>query len=225
MVWRVCVNCVAALSVSQAVRKVADVLLFGNECVVCEIPANGVCGSCVGKLDAPEVPPLLAVSSSTVLCAYAGVGAEMVSAIKFHNRRQALTPICDALAPSLPQDLDAIVAVPAHAGRRRERGYDVPELMARRLSKRLDVPVIEPLSRIDGGAQHDRTREERGEVEFRSTQNVPERVLLVDDVVTTGATAVACAVSLGLVGARFIHFVALAATPPPVGAFGPASTV
>ena len=191
--------------------------LFQSTCVVCESSANGVCERCVDSLEPAEVPQLLAVRSATVLCSYEGVGAELVTAIKYQNKRQALTPLCDALAASLPTDFDAIVAVPANPARRRERGFDVPELIAKRLSKRMGIPVMTPLHRADDGSQQGRGKAERQGVEFRAAERVPERVLLVDDVITTGATAVACAITLGLAGARSISFVALAATPTPRG--------
>ena len=188
--------------------------LFSSSCASCGAPANGVCNECVSGLEPAVVPPLLAISSSTVLCSYVGVGAELVHAVKFRNHRQVLGPLTDALATSIGSaGFDTIVSVPAHPGRRRQRGFDIPELMAKRLSKRLGVPVSRPLTRVDAGAQHERGRIERQSIEFRATQRVPERILLVDDVVTTGATAVACAITLGLAGARDISFVALAATP------------
>ena len=213
---RVCVNGVAAQRLSQRLRSVAVVLLFGSECVVCGVAANGICGTCVDRLEPPVVPPLLAIDDAVVLCSYSGIGAELVTAVKYHNKRLALSPLCDALAGGLSSEFDAIVAVPADPSRRRERGFHVPELIAKRLSRRIEVPVVEPLTRADSGSQQGRSREERAAVEFRASGRVPERVLLVADVVTTGATAVACALTLGLAGARHISFVALAATPPPM---------
>lgn len=213
--WQIRVRCVAVKILSVVLSKVAGMWLFQNTCVVCNEPASGVCGACVDQLAPPEVPPLLAVDTATVLCSYEGVGAELVTAIKYENRRQALSPLVDALAATLHSNFDAVVAVPSHPVRRRERGFDVPELIAKRLSKRLGVPVARPLTRVDNGAQQGRGRAERQGVEFRASDRVPERILLVDDVVTTGATAVACALTLGLAGARSTSFVALAATPAP----------
>ena len=200
---------------SVAVRMVSAMWLFESSCVVCHAPANGVCAVCVDRLLPPAVPPLLGIDQATVLCGYEGTGAELVTAVKFRNRRYVLTPLVDALVPSLTSEYDTIVSVPGNAMRVRERGFDLPALIAKRLSRRLGVPISTPLSRVDGGSQIDRGRLERQGVEFRATDRVPERVLLVDDVITTGATAVACAVTLGLAGARSTSFVALAATPSP----------
>ncbi len=202
--------------VSVGVPMVSSMRLFHSSCASCGATANGICSACVDALDPAVVPPLLAVESSSVLCSYSGVGAKIVQALKFRNNRQVLGPLVDALAASVPDDFDAIVAVPSHPQRRRERGFDIPELMAKRLSKALGVPLATPLSRVDNGAQTGRPRSERQGVEFRAADRVPERVLLVDDVVTTGATAVSCALTLGLAGARSVSFVALAATPAPI---------
>lgn len=188
--------------------------LLDSSCSVCQSPANGICGSCVETLEPATVPPLLGFAGATALFSYEGVGADLIRAIKYRNRRQGLSALVAALAGSLSDEVDAIVAVPGQATRRRERGYHVPDLMAAGLSKRLSVPVISPLMRVDDGSQQDRTRAERQAVEFRASSMVPERILLVDDVVTTGATAVACGITLGLAGARSVELVALAATPP-----------
>lgn len=188
--------------------------LLGETCSVCHEPANGICRLCVQKLDDPIVPPLLGFVGATVLCSYEGVGADLVRAIKYRNQRQGLGALVAALAQSLTGEVDAIVPVPAQPTRLRERGYHVPDLMAAGLSKRLKVPVVQPLVRVDDGSQSDRDRQQRQAVEFRTIERVPESVLLVDDVVTTGATAVACGITLGLAGARQVELVALAATPP-----------
>ncbi len=211
--WRVCVNSVAAGKLSVVIPKVAVVWLMGSECVVCGVPARGVCGACTDRLEPPVVPPLLAVESATVLCSYEGVGADLIRAVKYGNRRQAISPMVDALALSLPDRIDAVVAVPSNPVRVRERSYDLTATLATRIAQRIDAPVITPLVRVSPESQTGKGRDERQHVEFCSSEAVPERVLLVDDVVTTGATAVACAIALGLAGARSTTFVALAATP------------
>ena len=210
---RLCVDLVAAKKLSPSVSKVSVVWLLGSECVVCGTPARGVCQACSDALVAPVVPPLLAIDSATVLCSYEGVGAELVQAVKFGNHRQAIAPMLNALAPSLPSDVEAVVAVPTDPERVRSRGYDLTAALAQGISARIGAPTMEPLVRVSSGAQVGLGRAERQQVEYQAHRAVPERILLVDDVVTTGATAVACAIALGLAGARQTSFVALAATP------------
>lgn len=189
--------------------------LLQSECAVCGVSANGLCRRCSEDLVPPSVPPLLAINHATVLCSYEGTGAELLQALKFQNRRQALGPIAAALAPGLPDDIDAIVPVPPDPARLRERGYHVPSLLAKHLSRQTGAPVVSPLERVVSAPQTGRSRAERQGVQFTTMQLAPERVVLVDDVVTTGATAVACAIALGLAGARHISFTAIAATPSP----------
>jgi ComF family protein len=189
--------------------------LFEDSCVICDAAANGICSSCVDQLVTAEPPRLLDISSVTALFSYEGVGAQLLQALKFKNRRAVLGTLVDALCESLPTDVDAIVAVPGHPVRVRERGVDLPAVMARRISRRLDIPTAEPLLRIDDGSQTTRDRSERLSIEFRAVRSAPHRMLLVDDVVTTGATAVACADALRLAGSASVSFAALAATPAP----------
>ena len=193
--------------------------LLGSECVVCGVPARGVCAGCTERLEPPVVPPLLAIESATVLCSYEGVGADLVRAVKYGNRRQAITPMVEALVPSLPGDVQGVVAVPSNPERVRARSYDLTATLANRIAQQINAPVITPLVRVTAETQTGKGRSERQHVEFRSSQAVPERVVLVDDVVTTGATAVACAIALGLAGARSTTFVALAATPSGASSF------
>ena len=198
---------------SQALSTIERMWLFEDTCVICDASANGVCDACVQQLVTATVPPLLSIAGATALFSYEGLGAELLQALKFKNRRSALGPLVDALAESLSSDFDVIVAVPGHPVRVRERGVDIPAVMARRLSRRLDIPTAEPLLRVDDGSQTHRDRFERLSIEFRAIRSVPERVLLIDDVVTTGATAVACADALRVAGAKVISVAVLAATP------------
>jgi predicted amidophosphoribosyltransferase len=98
----------------------------------------------------------------------------------------------------------ALVPVPLHPRRLRRRGYNQAALIAEALARRAVLEVVDCLARTGSAAtQVGRDRAERragpaGTVESRAA--VPRRVLLVDDVATTGATLAACAGSLRAAG-------------------------
>lgn len=103
------------------------------------------------------------------------------------------------LAPRLGPT-DAIVPVPTTAWRRMRRGFDLPCLLARELGRRLDCPVVHALRRVAGGGGSKALGRAGRAVavagSFRSRRPAPVGVLLVDDVLTTGATARRCAEEL-----------------------------
>jgi hypothetical protein len=89
--------------------------LFESSCVICDAGANGICDSCVDRLVSADPSGLLDISSVTTLFSYEGVGAELLQALKFKNRRAVLGTLVDALCESLPTDVDSIGAVPGHS--------------------------------------------------------------------------------------------------------------
>jgi hypothetical protein len=113
--------------------------------------------------------------------------------------------------------LDVLTWAPTGAARRRRRGYDQAELLARAVGRRLGVRARRLLVRVgDHAAQTGRSRQQRlvGPT-FVAIGRVPHRVLVIDDVVTTGATFAAARTALLVGGAHRVHCLAAAATPPP----------
>jgi ComF family protein len=110
-----------------------------------------------------------------------------------------------------------VVPVPLHAARLRERGYNQAALLAREMAHRAALPVNEhtltrrraTASQVELDAQQ---RKENVHAAFHCTdeQLVDQRVLLVDDVCTTGATLEACAEALQDSGARNVCALTLA---------------
>ena len=107
-------------------------------------------------------------------------------------------------------------AVPMPAARRRRRGYNQAERIAAALARRTGLEVRECLARGAGTRQVGRGRQQRlldtGR-DVRSPARPPRRVVLVDDVATTGATLAACAAALARRGARSVAAVTYARTP------------
>jgi ComF family protein len=122
-----------------------------------------------------------------------------------------LAAICHPLAPA------TVVPVPPSRRRLRARGFDLPSLLARWAARPRGVRLrFRPLYRLEAsGQQAALGREARlaqAERLFRA-RPAPKTVVLIDDVITTGATMAACARALAAAGAQRILGVALARTP------------
>jgi predicted amidophosphoribosyltransferase len=146
---------------------------------------------------------------------YEGPGREALMKLKFGRLRSAsdgLAPwLLYALARAPPrslalEDRPVLTWVPLASARRRSRGYDQSEALARSVGGLVGWPVRPLLRRVvetapqaqrRGGQRRDALRGA-----FRARPNVPERVILVDDVLTSGATAAECGRVLRAAGAK-----------------------
>jgi competence protein ComFC len=141
---------------------------------------------------------------------------------KYGNRRQLAHHLAGLLVNRLiaggvrPDDFDVVTWAPTSAHRRRQRGFDQAELVARRVAGQLGLPCRRLLERDRASvAQTGRHRVERlhGPV-FRARPTVcGHRVLVIDDVVTTGSTLRSAAAALHAAGARVVQRAAVATTP------------
>jgi predicted amidophosphoribosyltransferase len=151
------------------------------------------------------------------VCAYDGAGVALVAALKFRGERGVARWAASALvaSPALA-DLDVATWLPTTRARRRQRGVDQAEVLARAIGRAGGVPVRSLLRRLPGPAQAGRSAvERRAGPAFDAVALAPgARVLLVDDVVTTGASASAAARALRSAGARGVVVACLARTPP-----------
>jgi ComF family protein len=114
-----------------------------------------------------------------------------------------------------PRDIDVVTWVPTSADRRRQRGFDQAELLARAIARRLHRPCRSILTRGPGLAQTGRSLQERltGPSLAAARASQSRRVLLVDDVITTGTTVTIAARALRAAGVREVMVIAAARTP------------
>lgn len=137
------------------------------------------------------------------LAAYEGNVRHIVLALK-SGRRDVAYALAGRLGDLVAAG-DALVPVPTTPARRRERGFDGCVLMAQTISRRIGVPVLAHLLQVAGDRQRGRTRDARlsahGRFAWRGAPLNGRRVMLLDDVVTTGATLEDCAAVLRAAGA------------------------
>ncbi|MDP8937032.1 MAG: ComF family protein [Actinomycetota bacterium] len=194
-------------------------MLLPVTCPVCGARGPAPCARCVAGLrPAPPLAPPPGVESCAALLAYEGVGRELVARLKYRNARAAVPAVARALAALVDSGaVDVVTWVPTTAARRRARGFDQAELLARAVARPLGRPCRALLRRCPGPAQTGRPLQaRRAGPSIDPRRPAPPRVLLVDDVITTGATVAAAARALRSAGAVEVHVLAAARTPPPV---------
>jgi len=180
-------------------------------------PLCVVCTRCARRLAAAEPlrgngPPGLDRAWSSA--SYEGVARDLVAALKFRR----LLPVAQLMAERIQWLAPAhmlsgtVVPVPPAPPRLRRRGFDPAGELAGALAEILDAPLEPCLARRGGGRQVGRRRAERVGHPPRvyAAGAVPRSVLLVDDVLTTGATLTACARALRAVGASRVVAVTFA---------------
>ncbi len=187
-------------------------------CPACGIPAGAAFPQPVPCPDCAAAPP--PYDAARAGWAYAGDAREVLHQYKFNGisrlHRQLAAVMADTLARIQPAwEIDLVCAVPLHRSRERERGFDQAELLARSLARRVDRPFGRLLKRRRRGSTQSRTPlAERsanvaGAYAVRRGKRLPGRVLLVDDVHTTGATLAECARVLKEAGAERVYALTL----------------
>jgi ComF family protein len=201
-------------------------LLFPDRCAACGRPGGLFCRACRAELRPypPGEGATPGLEAMAVAWLYERPVRRAVHALKYRRRRRVAGALADALADALagPPPGDALMPVPLHAERLAERGFNQSEELARRLAARWRLPLLaNALARArDTGHQAGLARRERltnvaGAFVWRASGPPPPRVILVDDVLTTGATLAACAAALRAAGASEVRAVALARSLAP----------
>lgn len=187
--WRACRRCGAP---------------FGRvQCSECNLTLLGAQGR--------TRPPF---DSCASVVTFAGAPALIVRTFKDRGERRLAAELAASMAriahPLWIDERPTIVGIPATARAVRRRGFDHAELLAREISAMTGLPFAQPLSRPRTADQRGLNRRERAENMAKGFSvlpgaSIPERVLLVDDVFTTGATLFAATDALVSAGARKIR--------------------
>lgn len=154
--------------------------------------------------------------------AYAGPARACVHALKYDGERRLVEPLAQLMAERWRHagiGGAILVPVPVHAARKRQRGFDQAELLARGVGRVLGLPAVQAVRRsAQTTAQHELGRGARAANVGHAFAIAPERigtirgtwVILVDDLTTTGATFSGCARVLYDSGAAAVSALALA---------------
>ena len=148
--------------------------------------------------------------------AFEGPAKAAVHHLKYRGVRGVGAALAGAMATCAPPGADVVTWVPLARRRKAERGFDQAKVLAVRIGRELGIPVRGLVRRaVSTGPQAKRDAIERreamrGSFTVRQRIQVPSSVLLVDDVLTTGATAAACAEALLEAGADRVSLVVAA---------------
>lgn len=207
-------------TVGSMVLRAVVATVFPTLCPGCGARGDPVCAACAATLRrASPAPPPRGVDLWVAPYAYEGVARELVARVKYRQARAALPWLAAAVAesvaavrPSTP--LDAVTWVPTTSARRRSRGFDHAELLARSVAHVLGLRAVAMLRREPGPPQTGLpSAARRVGPGFRPRTVVPARVLVVDDVATTGGTLAAAASALRAGGAAYVVAAVAARTP------------
>jgi ComF family protein len=150
---------------------------------------------------------------------YSGELRHLIHVFKYERVESLAHPLARRMLSAMPRHIafDVIAPVPMHWWKRFRRGFNQAGLLAREISRNTAIPVADVLRRsklnqIQAGlAVSARRRNAAASFELRDGEGVRnKRVLLVDDVFTTGATATACARLLKKAGAQFVAVLTIA---------------
>jgi predicted amidophosphoribosyltransferase len=211
-------------------------LVLPQRCAVCESPGEALCDGCRRAL-VRIVPPFcdrcgspgawpvrrcaecagrrLGLATARAAIVYDDRARRLVLAWKERGRRSLAVLAAGLVADMLRRpDADVLAFVPSDGERRRRRGDSPAERLATELAAIWELPAVPLLRRTRAGPRQRgqglaaRRRNVRGA--FAAAGEAPRRVVLVDDVYTSGATAGACATELRRAGASRVDVVSLA---------------
>jgi competence protein ComFC len=188
----------------------------GPRCSICGLPTpsqyTGTCSECL-----KSGPPFSKILYYGV---YEGALREAVHLLKFNGIKRLARPLSELLLTLPVKKCAAIIPVPLHPGKLKKREFNQTALLGLQLSRALKIPLLlDSLKKVrETRLQTEVSGKERHTNLTRayavSGDISGKRLLLVDDVITTGATVRECAATLKRAGASDIEVIALARSMP-----------
>ncbi|MFO8101275.1 MAG: ComF family protein [Dehalococcoidia bacterium] len=209
-------------------------LLFPLRCIGCGMEGGLICPSCTRGFPPLPSPfcercglPLkgaascpkcnanpLQINGIRSIFLHEKLARDAIHTLKYNNLKSLAGPLANFMARYLqsnPLPADVLVPVPMHSKRLRRRGYNQAQLLAKELGKLMGLPlsstslvrVTNTTSQVALKAQG-RQANVAGAFSCKDNDLAGKRVLLIDDVCTTGATLNACAISLKAAGAASV---------------------
>lgn len=227
----------------QAFEKGLDVI-YPPRCPFCgKISRTGICGSCRQSIpyvmepccmkcgkplkqeekeycgDCARMPR--AYEQGRSVWSHTGNVPRAIYQFKFHNKRYYAKIFAEEMAHVHAEwirrcGIELIVPVPLHAARRRQRGFNQAELVARELGRKLEIPVdtklvfrirnTRPQKQLGG---RERGQNLRGAFAVSRRERYPQKILLIDDIYTTGSTVHRIAMLLKKAGVQKVYFLTI----------------
>lgn len=199
----------------------SETRIIHSACPLCALPNDddSVCASCA------NTPPLWTRADSCFV--YDGSITQLMRRWKYGKQASAERVLTEAFfgwmqAMKLTSEATAIIAVPMHPKKLRQRGFNTAYLLAKQVSKHLELPLLDKALirhiHTDSQAGLDKAaRQQNLRGAFRVEAHAlhqHQRILLVDDVYTTGSTAQVCSQLLQAEGVQHLHLVTLARALP-----------
>ena len=192
-------------------------LWFPSSCHGCDAPGRSPCAQCRDVFaEPPNEPCPKGLQALLVVVAYDENFRPFWSAVKQQGNRKVLRWFGEQLTEVVQHaitEVEVVTWAPTSPARRRQRGFDQSQLLAQQLAAAYRTRAQATLRRHRGVAQTGRSRQQRlNGVAFSARRRIKGRVVLCDDVVTTGATMTAAARALLEAGAEMVIGAAVART-------------
>lgn len=190
-----------------------------HDCLGCGVEGGLLCPDCIAKLPgvAPRSAPDTDLRIIQAVTPYKGLAKDLLWKLKSGGAQAAATVMARQMLTLLTPDKNLLVVpVPTATSRVRQRGYDQAKLLARELAKQARLPYADCLARMGQshqvGANREQRRQQLGEAFWVRHRRLVwrARILLIDDVTTTGATLETAARALKAAGAADIQAIVFA---------------